>query len=119
MRESISLRFSASGLQKTVIDPDVGSRIPRIIEIVEVFPAPFGPRSPRISPGAMENEMSRTASSPSYVFVKFFPSDSSTAFFPRRARQKWIIQILFFRYFQRRTRLLRSANAPDEPNAGN
>src|SRR3989338_7424564 len=137
MRESISLRFSASGLPKTVIDPDVGSRIPRIIEIVEVFPAPFGPKSPRISPGAMENEMSRTASSPSYVFVKFFTSrifslirvglwkhiffhsDSSTAFFPRRARQKWIIQILFFRYFQRRTRLLRSANAPDEPNAGN
>src|SRR3989344_1067718 len=137
MRESISLRFSASGLPKTVIDPDVGSRIPRIIEIVEVFPAPFGPKSPRISPGAMENEMSRTASSPSYVFVKFFTSrifslirvtftkhiffhpDSSAAFFPRRAGQKRIIQVLFFRYFQRRTRLLRAVPAPREPNAGN
>ena len=32
------------------IEPDVGRSTPAIIPMVVVFPAPFGPRSPKISP---------------------------------------------------------------------
>src|SRR3989344_1491005 len=41
--------------------PDVGVVMSNIIMIVVVFPAPFGPKSPTISPSPTENEMSLTA----------------------------------------------------------
>ena len=40
-----------------VIGPLVGSKIPVIILIREVFPAPFGPIKPRISPSSACKEM--------------------------------------------------------------
>jgi len=43
------------------IVPRVGLVRPRIILIVEVLPAPFGPRSPKISPPRSESEIPSTA----------------------------------------------------------
>ena len=43
--------------------PAVGSRTPRIMLIVVVLPAPFGPRRPTISPGETEKETPSTARS--------------------------------------------------------
>jgi hypothetical protein len=41
--------------------PASGSRSPLTHSTVVVFPAPFGPRMPKISPSATENDTSRTA----------------------------------------------------------
>src|SRR6185295_4727876 len=43
------------------MEPAVGVTTPSSIWIVVVFPAPFGPSKPRISPGLMSNEISLTA----------------------------------------------------------
>ena len=43
------------------IRPSVGSSTPRIMLIVVVLPAPFGPSSPTISPGDTWNETPSTA----------------------------------------------------------
>src|SRR5690606_38744924 len=48
--------------------PSVGGRMPARVRRVVVFPAPFGPTSPRISPGDTSNERSFTARKPSYFF---------------------------------------------------
>jgi len=47
----------------TVPRPPVGSRIPQSIRIVVDFPAPLGPRMPKISPRRTSSETSRTATS--------------------------------------------------------
>ena len=47
---------------KTRTSPAPGASRPRIILMVVDFPAPFGPRNPRISPGATSKEMPLTAS---------------------------------------------------------
>src|SRR5262249_56270842 len=44
------------------ISPDVGGKMRARMRIVVVFPAPFGPRKPTISPRATRKEMPRTAS---------------------------------------------------------
>src|SRR3990172_12333931 len=44
------------------IEPAVGLRTPAIMPMVVVFPAPFGPRSPKISPGESRKLRERTAS---------------------------------------------------------
>ena len=41
--------------------PDVGGSSVTIMRISVDLPAPFGPSSPKISPGATENEMPSTA----------------------------------------------------------
>jgi hypothetical protein len=41
--------------------PAVGSSTPRIMLMVVVFPAPFGPSSPTISPRATSNDTPSTA----------------------------------------------------------
>ena len=41
--------------------PDVGSSTPRIMLIVVVFPAPFGPSSPTVSRGSITKEIPSTA----------------------------------------------------------
>ncbi len=46
---------------KTVTEPAVGSERPRIMSIVVVLPAPFGPRKATISPGRMSRSIPRTA----------------------------------------------------------
>ncbi len=45
------------------IVPESGDRRPTAHSTVVVFPAPFGPRIPKISPSATENETSSTATS--------------------------------------------------------
>jgi hypothetical protein len=44
-----------------VTAPCVGASRPRIIRMVVVLPAPFGPRKPVTRPGLMENDRSSTA----------------------------------------------------------
>jgi hypothetical protein len=53
----------------TLAVPDVGFKMVQSIEIVVVFPAPFGPSNPKISPDStlMSNEL--TALSPLNDFV--------------------------------------------------
>lgn len=41
---------------KILITSEVGAVRPRSMWIIVVFPAPLGPRSPRISPGSTEKE---------------------------------------------------------------
>src|SRR5205814_5646714 len=45
----------------TPMPPDVGNSSPASIFSVVVFPAPFGPRKPTTSPGAIVNETPSTA----------------------------------------------------------
>ncbi len=59
-------RFTSIGWVKTSnpateADPSVGGRKPVRILIVVVFPAPLGPRNPRISPFFTSNVTSRMA----------------------------------------------------------
>jgi hypothetical protein len=58
----IALYDSANGLPLTVTDPAVGRSSPRIIRMVVVLPAPFGPRKPVTRPGRTVNDRSSTAS---------------------------------------------------------
>src|SRR3954469_1812058 len=51
--------------------PLLGSSTPRIMLMVVVLPAPLGPSSPTISPGAIENDRSSTASVPPYALRRF------------------------------------------------
>ena len=44
--------------------PALGTRIPIIMRMVVVLPAPFGPRNPNTSPRSTENSRSRTAVKP-------------------------------------------------------
>ena len=55
----------------TVTLPEVAGRKPVMIRRVVVLPAPFGPRNPRISPGATSKETSRTASTGPYRLCRF------------------------------------------------
>src|SRR3989441_681341 len=50
-------------------EPVVGGKMPARMRMVVVFPAPFGPRKPTISPRAMRNEMPATAWTAPNVFV--------------------------------------------------
>src|SRR5262245_57055372 len=49
--------------------PDDGGMNPVIIRIVVVFPAPFGPRKPTISPCATRNDTCQTATRLPYTLV--------------------------------------------------
>jgi hypothetical protein len=51
--------------------PEVGVSIPETRLMKVVFPAPFGPIRPTISPSAMEKETSFTAVSPPKLLVTF------------------------------------------------
>ena len=50
-------------------NPEVGSDRPARMRIVVVFPAPFGPRKPKISPGATVRLSRSTAVKSPYFFV--------------------------------------------------
>jgi len=59
-----------------------------IIFIVVVFPAPFGPRRPKISPESTEKSMTSTAlMSGGYAFTRF----STTTAFAGGPLSSWII----------------------------
>jgi hypothetical protein len=53
----------------TFADPEVGFRIVQSIETAVVFPAPLGPRSPKISPDSTLTSKLSTALSELKVFV--------------------------------------------------
>src|ERR1700752_2487131 len=59
-----------NGLPLTVTVPAVGRSSPRISRIVEVLPAPFGPRKPVTLPGSTVNDRSSTATVPPYLLVR-------------------------------------------------
>ena len=48
---------------KICASPPVGTVMPVRIRMVVVFPAPFGPRKPKVSPSLTEKEMSLRATS--------------------------------------------------------
>src|SRR5512140_18459 len=52
---------TSSGRPSTITVPSSRDRIPQTIEIVVVFPAPLGPRSPYVSPRAISKLMPSTA----------------------------------------------------------
>src|SRR5690606_12300892 len=54
----------------TVACPDVGQDNPHSIRIAVVFPAPFAPRKPNISPGFTSNVMLSTALKSPNCFVR-------------------------------------------------
>ena len=57
----IALNKCANRLPLTVTDPAVGRSSPKIIRIVVVLPAPFGPRKPVTRPGRTVNDRRSTA----------------------------------------------------------
>ena len=61
MRRRTSADCSKTSKPHTRTVPDVAGRKPVMMRSVVVLPAPFGPRKPRISPGAAVNETSWTA----------------------------------------------------------
>src|SRR4051795_12444112 len=61
MRSLIRSASVATSKPTTVALPPVGSRIPQSMRMVVDLPAPFGPRTPKISPRSTVSETSRTA----------------------------------------------------------
>jgi hypothetical protein len=53
------------------MEPDEGLRIPVIMRMVVVFPAPFTPRKANIPPDGISRETSLTATKDPYFFVTF------------------------------------------------
>src|SRR5581483_8902846 len=51
--------------------PAVGRIRPTSMRMVVVFPAPFGPRNPKTSPGRRENETESTMVRRPMIFVRF------------------------------------------------
>src|SRR5579864_6755319 len=52
--------------------PALGGSSPHKIRMVVDFPAPFGPRNPKISPGATSSEILSTATKSPNFFVRFW-----------------------------------------------
>ena len=71
VRMSAAPRSVARSRPSIRIEPPVGSSTPRIMLIVVVFPAPFGPSSPTISWRATSNDTLSTAVCAPYVFRRF------------------------------------------------
>src|SRR5437660_12148667 len=69
MRFLTSSGFSSTSKPATVAVPEVGNRNPVSMRIVVVFPAPFGPRKPTISPFATSKETWLTATVRAYLLV--------------------------------------------------
>src|ERR1035437_5852835 len=56
----------------TIASPEVGSSSPQSMRIVVVFPAPFAPKNPYISPFSTSKDMESTATKSPKVFCRFF-----------------------------------------------
>src|SRR5580693_7761539 len=68
LRRTVS-RSRTTSYPATLAVPEVGSaRVHRILIVVD-FPAPFGPRKPKVSPAATSKSMPRTASISPYLLV--------------------------------------------------
>src|SRR3954454_18319613 len=70
MRLFTSIGFSKTSNPHTFAFPLVGGRTPVRMRIVVVFPAPFGPRNPRISPDWTWKLTSSTAFRSRYLFER-------------------------------------------------
>src|SRR3954463_14003518 len=75
------------GTPATAKVPRLGARIVVSTRIAVVLPAPFGPSTPRISPGATENVRSATATSRPYSFATPFASTAWELMGPRLGAQ--------------------------------
>src|SRR5580693_2896831 len=68
LRRTVS-RSRTTSYPATLAVPEVGSaRVHRILMVVD-FPAPFGPRKPKVSPAATSKSMPLTASISPYFLV--------------------------------------------------
>src|SRR5256885_10614829 len=92
MRRLTSAASPTTSTPATRALPAVGGRRVQRMRTVVVLPAPFGPRKPKISPGAMNRSIPRTASTPplkvrfrSCVWMASVPS-AMRAPYDRRAR---------------------------------
>src|SRR6185369_3151761 len=70
MRFRTSADCSNTSNPATRTVPSVAGRKPVMTRMVVVFPAPFGPRKPRIWPGTAENDTSSTAARSPKRFVR-------------------------------------------------
>lgn len=67
---------SKTSLTETeLIEPDDGLASPVNMLRVVVFPAPFGPKNPKISPFSIEKSTPLTALNPSYSLTRFLTSN--------------------------------------------
>src|SRR5437868_13535824 len=64
----------------TRTSPSLGARIPPMVRLAVVLPAPFGPRSATISPGCTSNETSSSAIVPSNRRVRWRTSITHRAY---------------------------------------
>src|SRR6185312_13433631 len=71
------MRFSTAlvnGAPNIFTSPESGMVMPIIMRMVLVLPAPFGPSSPNMVPGAILNDRSSTAMNLSYALQTLFSS---------------------------------------------
>ena len=66
----ISLTCLGISMPRTVMNPEVGDITPVSIRTVVVFPAPFGPKKPNISPRRIEKLIPSTAEMSLYFFTR-------------------------------------------------
>ena len=62
MRRLVSMGWVDTSLPPSRTSPSVAPRLPVMIRIVVVLPAPFGPRNPTTCPAATSKEALSTAS---------------------------------------------------------
>src|SRR5439155_18207764 len=74
MRRRTSVDCSKTSKPSTRTVPEVAGMKPVMIRMVVVFPAPLGPRKPRICPSAAVNETSRIAARSPYRLLRFATS---------------------------------------------
>src|ERR1051325_5848636 len=74
MRRRTSVDCSKTSKPSTRTVPVVAGMKPVMIRMVVVFPAPFGPRNPRIWPSAAVKETSRIAARSPYRLLRFATS---------------------------------------------
>src|ERR1700746_2454505 len=93
----------ATSKPPTVARPEVGASRPHRVRMVVDFPAPLGPRKPKISPRATSIETSSTATKSPKRFTSFSmrtagplfvdeSSGSTTQLFLARKRDKHVLQ---------------------------
>jgi len=71
VQASAAERCFAMSMPSTWIEPELGSRMLRIILMVVVFPAPLGPKSPTISLACTSKEIASTAVISPYCLLRF------------------------------------------------
>src|SRR5438132_12758687 len=69
-RARTALASLRTEMPSTKTSPSLGARIPPMIRLAVVLPAPFGPRSPTISPGGTWKDTSSRASVPAKRAVR-------------------------------------------------